>query len=260
MLTITHSHGFFSNCSVRLHKIIEYYNKYNKLPDRIDCSKQFQWYKPINYKKGSLIDEYFYENKDILIDLPRPIDYSEKYQYKNYKELDYIKIIPFIHRYFPITPQIQQEINYIEEKFKLKDNYNNICVLFHRGNNKSIETKLCPYEETLKQAKKILESNPNIFFLLQSDETYFIEYMTRHLPRTFYLKGEIRHIHKKQTSVDIINNKDTNFIFSKKYLAITHIMSKCKYIICGSGNCSIWIALFRENADNIIQYFNGVWY
>ena len=30
-------------------------------------------------------------------------------------------------------------------------------------------------------------------------------------------------------------------------------MSKCKYVVCNTGNCSIWIVFFRNNTDNIIQ-------
>ena len=39
------------------------------------------------------------------------------------------------------------------------------------------------------------------------------------------------------------------------------IMSKCNYVICGStGNCSIWITFFRENANNVIHYLKtGEW-
>ena len=43
--------------------------------------------------------------------------------------------------------------------------------------------------------------------------------------------------------------------FSKYYLAITMIMSECKYVVCGSsGNCSIWIMFYRGNADNVYQF------
>ena len=70
---------------------------------------------------------------------------------------------------------------------------------------------------------------------------------------------EIRHIPACLSTVDIVM-KDKNNLFSKYYLAITIIMSKCKYIICGTGNCSLWIMLYRSNADNVLQNFNGVWY
>ena len=66
-------------------------------------------------------------------------------------------------------------------------------------------------------------------------------------------------MNKCNDTVDITMSS-TNNDFSKKYLAITIIMSKCKYIICGSGNCSIWIMFYRRNSNNVIQYLNGTFY
>jgi hypothetical protein len=65
-------------------------------------------------------------------------------------------------------------------------------------------------------------------------------------------------MNKCNSTVDKTMSNDI-FTFSKYYLAITIIMSKCKYIICGSGNCSIWIMFYRENANNVFQNLNGEW-
>jgi hypothetical protein len=101
--------------------------------------------------------------------------------------------------------------------------------------------------------------NPDVKFLVQSDETEFIIKMRETFPEnTFYFKDEIRHIPKQNNTVDKIY-RDTNFEFSKLYLAITIIMSKCNYIIFGSGNCSIWIMLYRGHSNNMFQYLNGKW-
>ena len=45
-----------------------------------------------------------------------------------------------------------------------------------------------------------------------------------------------------------------NYAKATLALAITIIMSKCKYIVCTTGNCSIWIMLYRGNVDNIFQF------
>ena len=37
------------------------------------------------------------------------------------------------------------------------------------------------------------------------------------------------------------------------------IIAKCKYIICSSSNCSVWIMYYRENAENIYQNLNKIW-
>ena len=44
-LIITHNAGFFSCCSVRLHHIVRFINDFKKLPNSVDSSKQFEWYK-----------------------------------------------------------------------------------------------------------------------------------------------------------------------------------------------------------------------
>ena len=69
----------------------------------------------------------------------------------------------------------------------------------------------------------------------------------------------IEEMKKCNNTVDL-KMPNTCYEFSKKYLAITIIMSKCKYIICGSGNCSIWIMLYRNNNINVVQNLNNEWY
>lgn len=102
-------------------------------------------------------------------------------------------------------------------------------------------------------------------FLVQSDETGFIEFITNKFPNnSFYFNDEIRHMKKCNDTV-YKKMSSQNYEFSKKYLGITIIMSKCKYskckyIICGSGNCDMWIMLYRGNNKNVIQNLNGSWY
>ena len=140
----------------------------------------------------------------------------------------------------------------MEQKYCI--DYNNICVLFYRGNDKSKETNICGYDEYIVMAKKILNETPNIKFLIQSDETEFIEYIQSVFPHnSFYFNDEIRHMNKCNSTLDICM-QNSNYVFSKFYLAITIIMSKCNYIVCGSGNCSLWILLYRGNANNVYQY------
>ena len=51
----------------------------------------------------------------------------------------------------------------------------------------------------------------------------------------------------KKCNDTVDKNEFSKLRIFKKYLAITIIMSRCKYIICGSGNYDIWIMLYRGN-------------
>ena len=257
MLKITHSCGFFSRCAVKLTIIVEYINSNKRLPDIVDSSEQFGQYK--NDKNKDVTFDYFehYENVP-HVNIIHPINYHWDHQFINYANLDYKCITPLIKKYFSPSAKINEIINNIEKKYDLL--YENICVLFYRGNDKNRETTICSYDEYLIYANELLKQNEKLVFLVQSDETEFIEFMTNKFPNnSFYFKDEIRHMKKCDSTVDM-KMKSQNYEFSKKYLAITIIMSKCKYIICGSGNCSEWIMFYRENNNNVIQNLNGTWY
>ena len=258
MIKVTHNAGFFSCCSVKLNKIVEFINSNKILPDHVDSSNQFKWYKKINEIKDITFDYFEHYENVPDVNIIHPIHYHHRDQYKNYANLDYKCIAPLIKKYFSPSAEINEIINDIEKKYNLL--YENICVLFYRGNDKNRETKKCSYDEYLNYANHLLQKNQKIVFLVQSDETEFIEFITNKFPNnSFYFNDEIRHMKKCDDTVDI-KMKSQNYEFSKKYLAITIIMSKCKYIICGSGNCDIWIMFYRGNNKNVIQNLNGAWY
>ncbi len=252
MIKTTHNAGFFSCCSVKLAGIVNFINKNKRLPDNVDSSEQFLWYKKKNCKDEDITFDYFehYENVPDVNIIPT-INYHQDHQFKNYADLDYECITPLIKKYFSPSAEINKLINDIEKKYNLL--YENICVLFYRGNDKNQEITKCSYDEYLIYVNQLLQKNPKLVFLVQSDETEFIELITNKFPNnSFYFKDEIRHMKKCGSTVDKAMSSQ-NYEFSKKYLAITIIMSKCKYIICGTGNCDMWIMFYRENNKNVIQ-------
>ena len=258
ILTTTHNAGFFSCCSVKLDDIVQYFNAHRKTPDVVDSSSQFKLYKPSDSKDIDITFHYFKKNycDDHInnIKYAGHVNFKNTHQFHNYKTLNYERICPFITKYFSPSQEINKIINMMEKKYNI--NYDNTCVLFYRGNDKFTETKLCEYTDIIKMARDIKLKNPNIKFLIQSDETQFITIIPSLFSNSFYFKDEIRHMNKCNSSVDFVYKNQ--YKFSKYYLAITLIMSKCKHVICNSsGNCSLWIALYRGNADNFKQYFKG---
>ena len=253
ILKIKHNNsGFFSCCSVQLHTIVEFYNKYKTVPQTINTEEQFDWYRP-----GTT--ETYFTIQDIQINFPykKRIDYEHFHQYTDYMKLDYTGLVPFIKKYFTPSDEIQGIITDLESKYTL--DYKNTCVLFYRGNDKATETEVPKYEDYVKRGKVLLEKEPGLKFLVQSDETEFIDAMEAAFPmKCIVFRDEIRHISKSLTTVDKVFKED-NFRFSKYYLAITIIMSRCNHVIFGSGNCSLWILLFRGNYRNIQQFLKTGW-
>lgn len=248
--------GFFSCCTVHLQGILKHFNTYKKIPKYIDSTSQFLWYKLPDQWEKDIKPVFFLERPEMQIEYKNSVnvvDHKIEEQYSNYRTVNYEKLKPFIDKYFTPSQEIQEIVNFMMEKYQI--DFKNICVLFYRGNDKQIEIKLPSYHEYIVYARRIYKENPSIKFLIQSDETEFLEVMKNEFPDNHIIFwDEIRHMNKNDyMTVDKVY-RHLNPIMSKCYLAITYIMSQCQYILCGSGNCSLWIALYRGNAKNMIQF------
>ena len=254
---ITHNAGFFSCCSVRLGSIIQYFNNEKQLPKYVDSSMQFRWYKELN---TDVTFQYFqhYNEFDNDIEYTNTMDFHETKQFGFYKDLDFERINPFIKKYFTPSKIVQSKIDCITRKYAI--DFDNTCALFHRGLDKVTETEICSYEDKLEKAKELLKENPNIRFLIQSDETEFIDKALNEFPNNaFYCKDEIFHMeHDSKTLIDhkFRENPEDR---AQNLLAVLVILSKCKHVILSAGNCDLWTTLFRGNAKNVTQFFKNEW-
>lgn len=259
-LKISHDYGFFSNCTVTLICILNYFNGSTQLPNKIDTTNSFTWYKPSDKKMEDIRQIYFTENNTININYSHNIrislqpDFNKHFtgdeQYTNYKYINFSDVAPFIQRYFNPSLEIQELSNRISKKYDIQ--YENTCVVFYRGNDKITECVLPDYGLFIDECNKILRGNPQIRFLLQSDETEFLNTMKQTFDNSIIFESEIRHMKRNISTVDCVFNT-LNPMMSKNFLAIQLIMSKCKHIICTSGNCSLWSVLFRGNSNRVIQ-------
>ena len=259
MLKIVLGEGFFSCCSVILSDIILHINQCGTLPIGVDSSDLFKMYKP-NGEQRDITYDFFdhYSKYSEPIEYRGSINYDWGWQFGYYSHLDFNKITPLVRKYFSPNEEIMTIVSTMENKYGLSGNYDNICVLFHRGNDKQRETQLCTYEDIIQKSIEIREAYPGVRFLLQSDETEFIEELGQLYPDHILFSDEIRHIRKCDNTVDKVM-PHMNYEFSKYFLAIVIIMSKCKHVVCGSGNISMWIAFFRGGIENFHQFFNGRW-
>jgi hypothetical protein len=253
MLKVSQNAGFFSCCTVRLSEIINFYNDRHILPI-VDSYDLFELYK-LDVKDD--ISTIFFKNSEEQesFEIVKKItfnDSGEENQFSNYKNLNYDILLPFVKKYFTLTSTIIKRQNKLINKYSL--DLSNTCAVFYRGNDKIIETTQPSYDEFINKVKEYKNNNPNVKLLLQTDERELLDRFMNEFPETINFK-EIPTINKTMTTVAKHFKNDSNKLKIVKYfLASINILSKCKNVISTSGNCEMWIALFRGNGEGIIQY------
>ena len=260
-LKIRHNAGFFSCCFVKLYEIIDFYKKNNKLPDEVDSSDLFDMYKYDTYKYDTKTDitlDFFEHSNNVSAVFgsrkKKIINWDE--QFYNYKNVDYPAIIPFIKKYFTPSKKIKTIRNNLLVKYNI--DVDNCVGLYYRGTDKFNETQLDSFDSYYSKLIEITNTDNNLKILVQTDSAPFLDYINNknlnnviviNENSTSYTNSGI-HNEKKQYE----NYKDIQNLF-----ATFLIISKCKYIICSSGNCSIWMMYYRENAKNVYQNLNKTW-
>lgn len=255
MLKVSQNAGFFSCCTVRLREIINFYNNRHILPI-VDSYDLFELYK-LDIKDD--ISGIFFKNSEEQesFEIVKNITFNntgEENQFSNYKYLNYDELTPFVNKYFKLTSTILKKQNKLINKYGL--DLDNTCAVFYRGNDKIIETTPPSYDDFINKVKEYKNNNPNIKLLLQTDEKELKDRFMNEFPETINFE-EIPTINKTMTTVaKHFRNNENKLKIIKYFLASLNILSKCKNIISTSGNCEMWIALYRGNADGIIQFLN----
>jgi len=252
VLTVTHNSGFFSCCCVRLESIVNFYNKNKKLPDKVDSTQQFA-----RYKTDKNIDytPLFFKTLDTTVPYQSDIIISHdnlEFQFSNYNLINFDKLLPLFKKYFTVSDDIENIVNKLKNKYNL--DYDNTCAVLYRGNDKNRETKMPMYEVYIEKAKQIQHSNPNIKFLVQTDVTQFLNAFIKQYHDAIYF-SEMPTIHESDESVHKIISIDKRKDAAMTYLSAIINVSKCKYLITHTGNCSLFTVLFRGNKTNVYQNF-----
>lgn len=255
-LKIGHNAGFFSCCSIRLVHIIDFFNKNKRLPNSVDSSEQFSFYKVNPHDTSSDLSKIFFEEiNDFSFNFEKEIKYHHNWQFEDFRTLDPLPIRPFLKKYFTPAKYIFQIAKNFQQENEI--DFEKTIVVFYRGTDKVVETKVAQYDDFIEKSKEVLDKNPNHKFLLQTDEVEFLELFYQNFPNTFHIK-KIPQGHKnEQVCVDRIVQGSDKFDLASNFFATILLMSKCKNIITHSGNGSSWIHLYRGNSNNIYQFLDN---
>lgn len=262
---VTHDAGFFSCCSIRLRDIVRYMNKRRELPAAVDSSRQFSWYRPAGQAVLDLT-HIFFKQPDAAAptwSYKGQTPFYEWWQFESFKSTFWVsgptkfherasyQLAPFVKRYFTPSDEIQAFAASLETTHAI--DWDRTVVLFYRGNDKATEMKLPAYEAFWSKARELQAVTPGLRLLLQSDETEFLEGGKAVFPDALIFWEHIRHIPRANTTVDKACVSGQQHEFAKKFLAIVWLMSKARWVVCPSGNISMWIVLYRGHTKGIYQ-------
>ena len=254
--------GFFAGCTAKLISIVDFAILHNSFPKNIDGTSLFEKYKMPEQINQDITHVFFKHPSDSPTTLPLS-QFTFGHQFVPYSQLEYKTMVPIVKTYFEPSAQIIALVNQLENKYGIDPG--NCIAVYYRGTDKIIETALDSFHSYYAQLKELLShpDNHGCKILLQSDSAQFFDYMKDKFRDSTHSANLviIDEIAPSSTTAGTHKerNRQTNHSDIKHLFAVVLIISKCKHIICSSGNVSQWMMLYRGNAVNVHQSLNLKW-
>lgn len=255
--------GFFSCYTVLLYELIQFYNKTYTLPETLDTSNTFGMYK---YDPKIDVTHDFFQHHETMKTTfePKPVTNSFGiwgFQNYNYKNIQYNELIPFIKKYFSPSDKIINLQNILLSMYNIY--LDNCIAIYYRGTDKKNETALDNFDSYYNKLIEIIADNTDMQIIVQTDSAQFLEFMKSKLVGKNLIvikENEVSYrdkgIHHEKSPKE--NFKDIHYFFSTIL-----ILSRCKHVLCSSGNVSIAMMFYRvlytNNIANIYQNYDMAW-
>lgn len=248
-LVVTHDAGFFSCSTIRLRKIIDYYNEIGVLPE-VDSSKQWSNYK--DDPEYSDITNIIFKTKNTKTNKKNIVFSFDELedQFSNYEKINYNDVNFFVDKYFSPSKYIEQNIKFFIEKYNI--DIDNTISIYFRGNNKGREIYLPSHQKMIDKLIEVKLENPNHKILIQTDEIEFCEKVLLVFPDSIVIK-ELKQINNCDNDVHSLTPLGERFNLGKNLLSAISLISKTSKIIVNTGNIGMWVCLFRGNFKNVNQ-------
>jgi hypothetical protein len=245
---------------VKLQNILDFYNHNCQLPYRVDGTPQFGDYKMTNRMHEDITPRFFVvDNTNALITtMPyignvsttfAPSKYEN--QFSDYKLLNFKDMRLFIDKYFSFSHEVNNCVTYLINKYNV--DCESTCGVFFRGNDKCKEIIQPSYDEMINKTKEVISQCDFKYILLQTDEREFSEAFLAVFPDTIVFT-EIPDKPKGMASMQHVTPRDNRITDQQFFIASLEILSRCKQVVHTSGNCEMWMAFFRNNANGLHQY------
>lgn len=222
------------------------------MPDRLDYSGSFNYYRSRQQTddKTDLYPHFF--TTDSSVDIEYTGVLSKHDHHGVYADYDYEHYKPFVQKYFGISEKVQRLQNQLVNTYNIC--FEQTIVVYYRGTDKHTEVKLADPIHYIEAAENLLKSAPESRILIQTDQRQIRDLFVNYFGQKCFYFHEApvtegnEGIHTSQVELGI-----NSYDFGLMFLAITGLMSKCRYIINHKGNVAAWMCLFRGHAEGVEQ-------
>jgi hypothetical protein len=187
---------------------------------------------------------------EMLLAIPTGKDMPIPAHHGDYRNIDHKLLAPLINAYFRPVERIAVLEQQLRDKYEIKTE--ELLAVCYRGTDKWTEVDLVPAAEYALMARSILEREPGMRALVQTDQRQVRDYLLYELRERAFAIEELPVTDELKVMHHSLEDDRQNFADS--LLAVTMIMSKARHLVTHTGNVAFWSILFRGSSERVEQF------
>jgi len=220
------------------------------IPDKISYAMGFKRFK--SDPDRDIFPDFYKIDPTVPVQLLKTVTLPDENR-KQFDLYDFEYYNQVVNRFFNPSDLVLERKNFLLNKYNI--NPSETISILYRGTDKYTEVRLGSPKAFLSATLQVLEQTQARKVLLQTDQTQVLEFFKQQL-------GDIV-VHFEETpsttGQDAMNTvmekegKDT-MDWMQWFDAALRCVSDCAYVINHTGNCGLWMNLYRGNVTNVFQF------
>ena len=219
------------------------------LPDKIDYSMGFKRFK--SDPERDIFPDFYRINPDQEV-TPKNIILPDENR-KQFEIYDFEYYNQVVKRFFNPSGVVTDRWQMLTEKYDI-DPEKTVSVLY-RGTDKCTEVRLASPEAYLDVVKQILDQTPANRVLVQTDQTQVLDYFKSELGNIVVSFSETPSTSGNNSMIDTMEKDKRDMTdWMQWFDAALRCVAECAYVVNHTGNCGLWMNLYRGNVNNVFQF------
>jgi len=220
------------------------------VPDKISYAMGFKRFKAD--PERDIFPDFYKIDPSVPVQLLKTVTLPDENK-KQFDLYDFEYYNPVVKRFFGPSDVVSERKNQLLNKYRINPS-ETISVLY-RGTDKYTEVRLGSPQAYLQAVQQVLQQTNAKRVLVQTDQTQVLNFFKQELGNMVIHFEETPTTSGKEAMNTVMENEGNDTMdWMQWFDAALRVVSECAFVVNHTGNCGLWMNLYRGNTTNVFQF------
>lgn len=220
------------------------------VPDKISYAMGFKRFKAD--PERDIFPDFYKIDTSVPVQLLKTVTLPDENK-KQFDLYDFEYYNPVVRRFFGPSDLVAERKNQLLNNYQI--NPSETIAVLYRGTDKYTEVRLGSPQAYLQAVQQLLQQTNAKKVLVQTDQTQVLDFFKQELGDMVVHFDETPTTSGQEAMNTVMENEGNDTMdWMQWFDAALRVVSDCAFVVNHTGNCGLWMNLYRGNTTNVFQF------